>query len=174
MDLDIGAMATTRGALLSAEWFASLVMFSTMASASKHNDSARQYVVAIGVIMWLITSALAVCYLMGYSSQLPMIHLDHQGPVLQITGKLTLELVYYAVFSFLSLVAFFCAASHAQGSGNAAASAFFAIVVAVSTLCSLFMTYRDLADEMGAGNGPILQPGQPASVSQPVGVPTQF
>jgi len=30
MDLDIGAMATTRGALLSAEWFASLVMFSTV------------------------------------------------------------------------------------------------------------------------------------------------
>ncbi len=127
-----------------------------MASASKHNDSARQYVVAIGVIMWLVTSALAVCYLLGYMHQLPVIHLDHQGPVLQISGKLTLELVYYALFSFLSLVAFFCAASHAQGSGNAAASAFFAIVVAVGTLCSLFTTYRDCAEEAGAGAGPIL------------------
>merc|ERR1739848_18994 len=73
--------------------------------------------------MWLLTSAFSVCYLMGYNHQLPVIHLDHQGPVLQITGKLNLELVYYAVFSFLSLVAFFCAASHAHGSGNAAASA---------------------------------------------------
>ena len=98
-------------------------MFSTMASASKHNDSARQYVVAIGVIMWLLTSAIAVCYLLSYQHELPLIHLDHQGPVLQITGKLTLELVYYAVFGFLSLVAFFCAASHANGSGAAAASA---------------------------------------------------
>ena len=101
----------------------SLIMFSTMASASKHNDSARQYVVAIGVIMWLLTSAIAVCYLLSYQHELPLIHLDHQGPVLQITGKLTLELVYYAVFGFLSLVAFFCAASHANGSGAAAASA---------------------------------------------------
>merc|ERR1711959_761824 len=50
--------------------------------------------------MWLLTSAFSVCYLMGYNHQLPVIHLDHQGPVLQITGKLTLELVYYAVFSF--------------------------------------------------------------------------
>mmetsp|Transcript_8974 Transcript_8974/g.22116 ORF Transcript_8974/g.22116 Transcript_8974/m.22116 type:complete len:110 (+) Transcript_8974:182-511(+) len=99
MDLDIGAMATTRGALLSAEWFASLVMFSTMASASKHNDSARQYVVAIGVIMWLITSALAVCYLMGYSSQLPMIHLDHQGPVLQVGENARPSFLSLATFS---------------------------------------------------------------------------
>ena len=69
--------------------FASLVMFSTMAAA-KESDSARQYVVAIGVIMWLITSAIAVCYLFGYNDHLPVIHLDHQGNVLQITGKLTL------------------------------------------------------------------------------------
>ena len=82
-------------------------MFSTMSSAGHAGDSARQYVVAIGVIMWLLTSAIGVCYLLSYNHELPLIHLDHQGPVLQITGKLTLELVYYALFGFLSLVAFF-------------------------------------------------------------------
>merc|ERR1711937_456601 len=145
-------------------------MFSTMASAGDR-DSARGYVIAIGVIMWLLTSAIAVCYLLSYNHELPMIRLDHQGPVVQITGKLTLELVYYAVFSFLSLVAFFCAASHAHGSGNAAASAFFSIVVFGTTLVSCFMTYKDLSHEMTGG--PILEPGQPASVSHP-GQPAQF
>merc|ERR1711937_32328 len=140
-------------------------MFSTMASAGDR-DSARGYVIAIGVIMWLLTSAIAVCYLLSYNHELPMIHLDHQGPVVQITGKLTLELVYYALFSFLSLVAFFCAASHAHGSGAAAASAFFAIVVTVCTIVSSFITYKDLSEEMAGG--PILQPGAPASVTQPV------
>merc|ERR1711959_26169 len=140
---------------------------------SKHNDSARQYVVAIGVIMWLLTSAIAVCYLLSYQHELPLIHLDHQGPVLQITGKLTLELVYYAVFGFLSLVAFFCAASHANGSGAAAASAFFSVVLTIGTIASCFITYRELSEEMSS-SGPILNPGQPASVSQPApGVTTQ-
>merc|ERR1712216_750288 len=172
--MDVGAMATTRGALLAGEWLTSLIMFSTMASASKHNDSARQYVVAIGVIMWLLTSAIAVCYLLSYQHELPLIHLDHQGPVLQITGKLTLELVYYAVFGFLSLVAFFCAASHANGSGAAAASAFFSVVLTIGTIASCFITYRELSEEMSS-SGPILNPGQPASVSQPApGVTTQF
>jgi hypothetical protein len=145
-------------------------MFSTMAAA-KQSDSARQYVVAIGVIMWLVTSAISVCYLFGYNDHLPIIHLDHQGSVLQITGKLTLELIYYALFSFLSLVAFFCAASHAHGSANAGASAFFAIVVTVCTFVSCFVTYKDLSEEMAGG--PILQPGAPASVTQPV-VASQF
>merc|ERR1711959_453857 len=90
--------------------------------------------------MWLVTSAISVCYLFGYNDHLPIIHLDHQGSVLQITGKLTLELVYYALFSFLSLVAFFCAASHAHGSGAAAASAFFGVVLTVATLASCFIS----------------------------------
>merc|ERR1712183_1016473 len=115
-----------------------------MASASKHNDSARQYVVAIGVIMWLLTSAIAVCYLLSYQHELPLIHLDHQGPVLQITGKLT-------------LVAFFCAASHANGSGAAAASAFFSVVLTIGTIASCFITYRELSEEMSS-SGPILNP----------------
>ena len=143
----------------------SLIMFSTMSSAGHHGDTARQYVVAIGVIMWLLTSALAASYLLTLQHDLPTIHLDHQGPVLQITGKLSIELVYYALFSFLSLVAFFCAAVHAHGSGAAAASAFFGVVLAAATGASCVLTYRDLADDLSGG--PQLNPGQPASVSQP-------
>lgn len=163
--MDVGAMATTRGGLLAAEWLTSLIMFSTMSSAGHHGDTARQYVVAIGVIMWLLTSALAASYLLTLQHDLPTIHLDHQGPVLQITGKLSIELVYYALFSFLSLVAFFCAAVHAHGSGAAAASAFFGVVLAAATGASCVLTYRDLADDLSGG--PQLNPGQPASVSQP-------
>mmetsp|Transcript_15870 Transcript_15870/g.40465 ORF Transcript_15870/g.40465 Transcript_15870/m.40465 type:complete len:169 (+) Transcript_15870:175-681(+) len=162
--MDVGEIATPKGGLLAAQWFSALVMFSTMAAAnSQRSDSARQYVIAIGVIAWLCTTALIAAFLLGYAHQLPTFHLDHQGPVLQITGKLTADLVYQALFAFLSLVAFFCAASHAHGSGNAAASAFFSMILTVTTLGAAFTTYKDLSEELS--QGPILQPGAPSSVN---------
>ena len=172
--MDVESLATPKVGLIAGQWFSALVMFSCMASAGTAKDSARGYVVAIGVLAWLATSGLVACYLLGYAGAMPTFHVDYQGPVLQITGKLTVDLVYYCLFTFFSLVAFFCAAGHAHGSGNAAASAFFAVLLTGTTGAAALLTYKEAADEALMSEGPMLNPGQPASMSGPSNLPPNF
>ena len=84
------------------------------------------------------------------------------------------DLVYYCLFTFFSLVAFFCAAGHAHGSGNAAASAFFAVLLTGTTGAAALLTYKEAADEALMSEGPMLNPGQPASMSGPSNLPPNF
>ena len=80
-------------------------------------------------MVWLLSMALLAVYSLGLIFTSPVLSLDYQGPVIQITGRTSLDLVYFAVFgllTFTSTIAGFTsfesgAAGESQPEGAAAA-----------------------------------------------------
>mmetsp|Transcript_1869 Transcript_1869/g.5162 ORF Transcript_1869/g.5162 Transcript_1869/m.5162 type:complete len:174 (-) Transcript_1869:58-579(-) len=146
--IDGGFLSTRKGGNLAVQWLASLIAFSCMASAGVGEEPRLQYFVAAGVMVWLLSMGLLIAFtLLGYTHT-PLVSLEWQGPVVQLTGRLSLELIYYLVFTIMAFAAFVCGASGAKGKpGTAGAATFFMGLVLGTLGFGSFVEYSLLAED---------------------------
>merc|ERR1711975_14985 len=115
------------------------------------SHSSLQYVVAIGVLIWLINMGLALMMLLGHREK--------------IHSKL--ELGYYGIFTLLSFVAFICGAASPISSGAikfATACLFFDTVLIGG---SGYLSYKEMQENGPGSFGGILPGGgNPSMASQ--------